>query len=217
MNHGHENITLGSIKYSVNIVTMLCVLKFQPIFIRIECKSFVKKGQNKHDWNSCAKGRLRMNSKRVLWAFLVPLNFCLRFFLGRRFYRVLSNPLFTSWSRSSNNTFSFNVILLPLFWKASMVTVPVYRSRNPGFDSRRYQIFWEVVGLERGPVSLVRITEELLEWKSSGSGSRESRLTDMGICCADHATSSIRTNFAPYFEKKKSAYETTLLCVYICK
>jgi hypothetical protein len=26
------------------------------------------------------------------------------------------------------------------------------------------------VGLERGPLSLVSITEELLEWKSSGSG-----------------------------------------------
>jgi hypothetical protein len=25
------------------------------------------------------------------------------------------------------------------------------------------------VGLKRGPLSLVRITEELLEWKSSGS------------------------------------------------
>jgi hypothetical protein len=39
----------------------------------------------------------------------------------------------------------------------------------PGFDSRRYQIFWEVVGLERGPLSLVRITEELLEWKVAAS------------------------------------------------
>jgi hypothetical protein len=28
------------------------------------------------------------------------------------------------------------------------------------------------VGLERGPPSVVSITEELLEWKSSGSGSR---------------------------------------------
>jgi hypothetical protein len=27
-----------------------------------------------------------------------------------------------------------------------------------------------VVGLERGPLSLIRIIEELLEWKSSGSG-----------------------------------------------
>jgi hypothetical protein len=40
----------------------------------------------------------------------------------------------------------------------------------PGFDSRPYQIFWEVGGLERGPLSLVRTIEELLEWKSSGSG-----------------------------------------------
>jgi hypothetical protein len=50
------------------------------------------------------------------------------------------------------------------------VRVPGYRSRGPGFDSRRYQFFWEVVGLERGLLSLMRITEELLEWKSSGSG-----------------------------------------------
>jgi hypothetical protein len=56
-----------------------------------------------------------------------------------------------------------------------MVRVPGYRSRDPGFDSRRYQIFWKVVGLERGPLSLVRIIEELLEWKSSGSG-QENRI-----------------------------------------
>jgi hypothetical protein len=39
-----------------------------------------------------------------------------------------------------------------------------------GFDLRRYQIFWEVVGLERGPLSLVSTIEELLGRKSSGSG-----------------------------------------------
>jgi hypothetical protein len=39
-----------------------------------------------------------------------------------------------------------------------------------GFDSRRYQIFWEVVDLERGPLSPVSTTEELLERKNSGSG-----------------------------------------------
>jgi hypothetical protein len=38
------------------------------------------------------------------------------------------------------------------------------------FNSRRYQIFWEVVGLERGPLSLVSTTEELLEKESSNSG-----------------------------------------------
>jgi hypothetical protein len=30
-----------------------------------------------------------------------------------------------------------------------------------GFDSRRYQIFWEVVGLERGPLSLMSKIEGL--------------------------------------------------------
>jgi hypothetical protein len=43
-----------------------------------------------------------------------------------------------------------------------IVRVSGYRSRGLGFDSRRYQIFWEVVGLERGPLSLVRKIEELL-------------------------------------------------------
>jgi hypothetical protein len=51
-----------------------------------------------------------------------------------------------------------------------VVRVPGYRSRSPGFDSRRYQSFWEVVGLERGPVSLVGTIEELLGRKSSDSG-----------------------------------------------
>jgi hypothetical protein len=51
-----------------------------------------------------------------------------------------------------------------------LVRVPGYRSRDRGFDSRRYQIFWEVVGLEQGPLGLVRITEELLEWKVAAPG-----------------------------------------------
>jgi hypothetical protein len=51
-----------------------------------------------------------------------------------------------------------------------VVRVAGYRYWDPRFDSWRYQIFWEVVGLEWGPLSLVSIIEELLEWKSSGSG-----------------------------------------------
>jgi hypothetical protein len=51
-----------------------------------------------------------------------------------------------------------------------VIRVFVYRSRGPGFDSRPYQIFWEVRVLERGPLNLVRTIEELLEWKSRGSG-----------------------------------------------
>jgi hypothetical protein len=51
-----------------------------------------------------------------------------------------------------------------------VIRVPGYRSRGPGFDSRRYQIFWKVVGLEWGPLSLVSTIEELLGRKSSGFG-----------------------------------------------
>jgi hypothetical protein len=51
-----------------------------------------------------------------------------------------------------------------------VVRVPGYRSRGPGFDSRIYQIFWKVMGLEWGPLSLVSITEELLGRNSSGFG-----------------------------------------------
>jgi hypothetical protein len=47
---------------------------------------------------------------------------------------------------------------------------PGYRSRCPGFDSRLYQIIWEVVGLKRGPLSLVNTIEELLGRNSSGFG-----------------------------------------------
>jgi hypothetical protein len=42
--------------------------------------------------------------------------------------------------------------------------------QKSGFDSQLYQIFWEVVGLEWGPLSLVTTIEEPLERKSSGSG-----------------------------------------------
>ena len=44
-----------------------------------------------------------------------------------------------------------------------VVRVSGYRYRGLGFDSRRYQIFLVVLGLERGPLSLVRSIEELLE------------------------------------------------------
>jgi hypothetical protein len=42
--------------------------------------------------------------------------------------------------------------------------------QRPRFDSRRYQIFWEVVGLERSPLSLVSTIEELHGRNSSCSG-----------------------------------------------
>jgi hypothetical protein len=51
-----------------------------------------------------------------------------------------------------------------------VVRVPACTTRGPGYDSRRYQSFWEVVGLKRGPLSRVSTIEELLGKNSSGSG-----------------------------------------------
>jgi hypothetical protein len=69
----------------------------------------------------------------------------------------------------------------PLSWEEILVLISLRRlwsrgqsswlqTQSPGFDSRRYLIIWEVVGLERGPLSLVSTIEELLGRKSSGSG-----------------------------------------------
>jgi hypothetical protein len=85
-----------------------------------------------------------------------------------------------------------------------VVRVPGYRSRGPGLDSRSYQILWEVVGLEGDSLSLVSITEELLERKSSDSRSRKPRLMAVGIRCAEHATPSISKIGTNFTDKRRS-------------
>jgi hypothetical protein len=62
------------------------------------------------------------------------------------------------------------------------------------FDSRRYQIFWEVVDLERGPLSLVSTIEELLGRKSSGSG-LENENNAVRIRHADNVAPAIRKSW----------------------
>jgi hypothetical protein len=58
-------------------------------------------------------------------------------------------------------------IMGPPVWSSGQSSwLQIQRS---GLDFRRYQIVWEVVGLERGPLSLVSTTEELLGRKNSGS------------------------------------------------
>jgi hypothetical protein len=71
-------------------------------------------------------------------------------------------------------------------WSESLATDP-----EAGFVSRRYQIFRELVGLERGPLSLLVTSEELLGRKRSGSG-LEIREYGREIRGADHVEPSIR-------------------------
>jgi hypothetical protein len=58
-----------------------------------------------------------------------------------------------------------------------MVRFPGYRPRGPGFDLRRYQIFGEVVGLERS------ILDEKLRLRS-----KKPRLTAVRTRRRDHVT-----------------------------
>jgi hypothetical protein len=73
-------------------------------------------------------------------------------------------------------------ILLRVEWRfcGLVVTVPGYRFRGSRFDSRPNQLFWEVMGLERGPLGLVSTIEERLEEKNSsfGAENREYGLRD---------------------------------------
>jgi hypothetical protein len=83
------------------------------------------------------------------WKIFIPWHACLP-------KKILLNSVTAKASRYI--TFSFSLGFCGL-----VVRVSGYRYRGLGFYSRRYQIFWVVVGLERGPLSLVRSTEGLLE------------------------------------------------------
>jgi hypothetical protein len=74
-------------------------------------------------------------------------------------------------------------LLLQVFWQGSFIhryfhLLPLWSSgqcswlqiQKSGFDSRCYQIFWEVVGLIWDPLSLMSTTEEPLERKSRSYG-----------------------------------------------
>jgi hypothetical protein len=60
------------------------------------------------------------------------------------------------------------MIWIPRLWSSAQGSwLQIQRS---GFSSRLYQIFWEVVNLERGLLSLMSTIEELLIRKSSDFG-----------------------------------------------
>jgi hypothetical protein len=61
-------------------------------------------------------------------------------------------------------------------------------------DSQRYRIFWQAVGLERGPLSLVSSIEELIGRKISGSGP-EIREYSRGDLSRGHVALSIRKSW----------------------
>jgi hypothetical protein len=57
--------------------------------------------------------------------------------------------IYTTFYKTENYLFAYAYSGPPM-WSSSWLQV-----QRSWFDSRRYQIFWEVVGLERGPLSLM--------------------------------------------------------------
>jgi hypothetical protein len=73
--------------------------------------------------------------------------------------------------------------------------------QRSGFDSRLYQIFLEVEGLERGPLNLVSTTEELLETKSGSSGLESREYGSRHLNTWHSPSAKLGTNFA---DKRRS-------------
>jgi hypothetical protein len=69
-----------------------------------------------------------------------------------------------------------------------VVRIPGYSTRGPRYESRCYQIFWEVVGLEWGPLSLASTIKELLGRISSGSCLETRKYGHMDLLCWPHNT-----------------------------
>jgi hypothetical protein len=90
--------------------------------------------------------------------------------------RSVAGIVFLIYLRNMNSrdiTFNINNITQgrPPLWSSDQSSwLQIQRS---GFDFRYYQILSEVVGLERGPLSLVSTTEELLGRESRGYGRRD--------------------------------------------
>jgi hypothetical protein len=74
---------------------------------------------------------------------------------------IFVQPVFTRLSDYHNISMSLLYIRPPLWSSGQSSWLQIQR---PGFDSRHYQKK-RVVGLERGPLSLVGTTEELLDRK----------------------------------------------------
>jgi hypothetical protein len=68
-----------------------------------------------------------------------------------------------------------------------------YNENNILCMDAREDLVWQL-RKKRGPLSLVKIIEELLERKCSGSG-QENQINGRGIRFADYATTSIRKSW----------------------
>jgi hypothetical protein len=85
-----------------------------------------------------------------------------------RYYQRSIKIQHRDWYKWNGHNFESLFYHGPPLWSSSQSSW--LQSQRSVFDSRRYKIFWDAVGLERGPLSLVSTIEELPERNSSASG-----------------------------------------------
>jgi hypothetical protein len=111
----------------------------------------------------------------VYWRTLSPVHhtsYIVENKIPARKHHISLNDL---WCAKSNG-YIYTLFLRSDCFCGIVIRVPGYRSRGPWFDSWCYQIFWEGVGLERGPLSLISTIEELLGRNRSQIRFRKSRI-----------------------------------------
>jgi hypothetical protein len=138
-------------------------------------------GKNLRNWQLC-------KSISLTWQVFCQFQICLRsdtlsvWIYSATGYKTAH---FKMWKNTFINCHCTPYVRLPLWSSGQSSWLQIQRS---GFDSRRYQIFWKVVGLEQGPLGLVNKTEELLGRKSSSSGLENWEYTYGDPSCSPRGT-----------------------------
>jgi hypothetical protein len=129
---------------------------------------------------------------QIIHTFLKYISFCVK----------INHNYIKTWVSMFPAILSRYITYGSLLWSSGQSSwLQVQRS---GCNSPHYQIFWEVVGLKRDPLSLVSATEEILGRKSSCSGleNRDYGRRDPTVLTMQHPLSAkVGTNAA---DKRRS-------------
>jgi hypothetical protein len=100
-------------------------------------------------------------------------------------FLILGRP---PWWKDGIVIYSYNSLSFSGPSPAELIHTLLSRSRGSRFNSRWYQIFWEIVGLELDAFSLVSTTEELLGRNSSGYSLEGREYGRRNLLCWPHDT-----------------------------